>query len=193
MLAFCSTSSTVVPLRRISAITLINLLHNQRTQAERGLVEQQDLRAGHQAARNRDHLLLPSGEHPAKRVLEIAQLGKDFKHALGIGLKFGARAARAIGAAEDDVLADGQPRKHPPALGHVGDAKPEDRLGRVSRNCLAKQAHGAGPRFQQSGNDAQGRALAGAVGAEQGNDFTLVDVKRESVERRDFAVCGGYI
>ena len=47
-------------------------LHDDRGEAERGLVEQQQAGLGHQAARDRDHLLLAARKRPAERIGERA-------------------------------------------------------------------------------------------------------------------------
>ena len=71
--AFCSTSTTVTPRRLISAITSRELLDDPRREAERGLVEQQHARAGHQRAADREHLLLAAGEQAGALGPALAQ------------------------------------------------------------------------------------------------------------------------
>jgi hypothetical protein len=54
-------------------------------------------------------------------------------------------------------------------------------IGTVERNPSRCRAN-------QPADCAQGRRLAGAVRADQRNDFTLIDVQRDPRERRDPAV-----
>jgi hypothetical protein len=50
-----------------------HLLHQQRRQPHRRLVQQQHLRARHQPARDRQHLLLAAGERARRLVLALSQ------------------------------------------------------------------------------------------------------------------------
>ena len=75
--AFCSTSSTAVPCAVDLADHLADLADHLRRQPERGLVEQQQLRAGHQPAADREHLLLAAGQQPGALVAPVGQDGEQ--------------------------------------------------------------------------------------------------------------------
>src|SRR5918993_4874775 len=61
-------------------------------------------------------------------------------------------------------------------------------MGRFIADQLPVQTDGAGSWSEQAGDGLQSRRLAGAVRTDQGNDLTLVDVKRDAFERLDVAV-----
>src|SRR5207245_7411968 len=92
--------------------------------------------------------------------------------------------------AEPHVLADGQAREHPPPLGNVADPEPDDRLGREPVDRTALEGEGALRRMDESGDEPQGRRLAGAVGAEERHDLAGANLQRDTTERGDVAVGG---
>ena len=64
---------------------------------------------------------------------------------------------------------------------HMGDAEPHDVLGRPAGDALAVEADvAAGP--DHAAQRAQRGGLAGAVGAEQGDDAALVEREIEPVQ-----------
>src|SRR5258708_14643908 len=70
-----------------SSDNLKNLLDDERSKAERRLVEEKKLGLGHQPPSDRHHLLLATGELPTQHIREGFQLGKDSKHLLCVSLK----------------------------------------------------------------------------------------------------------
>ena len=72
----------------------------------------------------------------------------------------------------------------------MGDAEPHDRFRREPCDRAARETQRSGSRLRQAGDDAQGRALARAVRAQQGDDFAFLDAKRESAQGLHFAVGG---
>ena len=111
-------------------------LHDDRREAERGLVEQQQPGLRHQAARDRDHLLLAAGERPAELVGERPDIGKEVEHRVGLAADRGARGV-AVRGAEHDVLAHAEAGKDAPPFGHMGDAELYDRARPEARDRLA--------------------------------------------------------
>ena len=53
---------------------------------------------------------------------------------------------------------------------------------------FALEADTSGFRLEQSGDGVQRRGLAGAVGADQSDNFTLIDIKRYFFDRVDGAI-----
>src|SRR5437660_6432540 len=94
--------------------------YEQRSEAERGLVEHEQPRPGHQGPADGAHLLLAAGEGPGELG---APLGERRKEGVDVGqtslaLPPSARRMRA----EQEVLAHGQEGKESPPLGHLDDA-----------------------------------------------------------------------
>src|SRR4029079_5802639 len=79
-------------------------------------------------------------------------------------------------------------RENPAALGGLGDAQSGDLVRRHVGDIVAVEfdvaCAGAGP----AENRHHQRRLAGAVGADQGYDFTGVDVEIDALQRLDLAV-----
>src|SRR5205085_1015070 len=53
---------------------------------------------------------------------------------------------------------------------------------------LPAQVDGASARLEQTGDGVQHGRLAGAVGADEGNDLSLLDLKGDALQRLDVAV-----
>ena len=153
-------------LRRIK-----NLLHQQRRQAERGLVKQNEPRPAHQRAADRQHLLLAAGERAAALVAAVAQPRKQREHAFEVGVE-----AAAVGhsCADLQVLHHRHARKHAAALGRLRDAELGDLVGRQRGDLAAGETDAAlaGARTAEHRHH-QGR-FAGAVGADQRNDLAFI-------------------
>ena len=90
--------------------------------------------------------------------------------------------------AEGDVLGHGHVREQRVALEHqAGVALPRRQRGDVA---LA-EPHAAGGRLDEAGDDAQGRGLAAAGGAEQHQELAVGDVERNVVDGLEVAVALG--
>ena len=83
MCAFCSTSRMVTPSRVDLVDGAEDLLHEQRGQAEGGLVEQQQPRPGHQRAGDGQHLLLAARERAGRLLPRSFRRGKSSNIAPG--------------------------------------------------------------------------------------------------------------
>ena len=191
MCAFCSTSSTVVPRGADVGDDAEHLLHDQRREPERGLVEQQQARPRHQPARHGHHLQLPAGEGPAERVDQAAQIGEMRQHLLELRVRATAR--------------DRRPRLEAPSRMFSRTVRP-GKMRRPSGTCEMPArtiAPGFWPRIglpskrdaardvrEQAGDGAQRRRLAGAVGAEQGDDLALLHRDVEPVQHLAGIVAG---
>ena len=95
--------------------------------------------------------------------------------------------------AGDQVFLDRQILEDPPALEYLGDAALDDIVRRQPVDPLPVEfdralgdlaALGA----QQAGYRLQGRRLAGAVGAEEGGDASLLGTQRHAFQHQDHAV-----
>ena len=157
-------------------------------QAHGRLVEQEDVWTGHQRAPHGQHLLLAAGKRAGQLRAPLAQAGKEREDALQVLCDGGLVVARE--GAHFEVFHDGQHGKHVPAFGHQHDAFFDDAVRREGTQVFAAQAHGAVARLEQAADRLQGRALAGAVRADERDDLALVDVERHALERVNVAVVG---
>jgi hypothetical protein len=109
-------------------------LDQNRREAERGLVEDEEFWFCHQAAADRKHLLLASRERTGALGLALGEARKDCKHAVAIGTAMG--RATPI-AAEIQVVAHRQVGKNSPTLGHVNESAGDDDGGTLSFDRIA--------------------------------------------------------
>ena len=119
---------------------LEHLLHHDRRQTRRRLVEQQQFRIRHQRAADRAHLLLAARHGAGHLAAPLLHARKQVEHEfqpLGI---FGARA-RHVGA-HLQIVVDGEPRKQPAVLRHMGDAETRrcDAPASPARRCLPSRS-----------------------------------------------------
>ena len=127
---FCSTSRIESPSACSRPMRANNSSTSERREAQRGLVEDQQLRTAHQPAADRDHLLLaaahrarPSGPARSREPRE--------------GLRRGVQRIGAVGAAaeigpEQQVVPHRQVRENLAAFGHVDEAGADDGGGSPS-------------------------------------------------------------
>ena len=90
---------------------------------------------------------------------------------------------------EPEVFVDRKLRERPAALGHVCDPDAGDRLGPPGKPLAREDELAA--RFHRRRDRAQRRRLAGAVGAEDGDDLALVDGEVDSAQRLQRPVARG--
>src|SRR5882724_650757 len=148
-------------------------------EAEERLVDHEQPRPRHEAARDGDHLLLAAGQ----RVRRLAGARGDDREELGDALVFGlaGAAGRRVIAAEPDVLAHAEVREEAPPLEHVGDAAADDAVSGQTRDGLALEGDGA--RAQQARDAVHQGGLAAAVGAEEGDHLAALDGQARPPER----------
>src|SRR5262249_14994906 len=161
---------------------LEDLPDEHRRQPERGLVQQDELRARHHRAAERKHLLLAAGERPGLLCLALLEPREVLEDALRVFLD----AAPAGVCAQAQVLPDRQLAERSAPLRHVRDADTRGRVGAPRQlaaleDHVAVATHGARHRPER-------RGLAGAVRAEHRDDLPLADVERDSVESLHRAV-----
>src|SRR5262249_61201942 len=89
-------------------------------------------------------------------------------------------------AADEQVLLDAQAGKDVRLLGHEAESAADDRVGRLSTDPAAIEAHVAASQWQQPGDGLQEGGLAGAVRADDRDDLTGLD--RESHTPKDLVI-----
>ena len=102
-------------------------LDYQRREAERRLVEQDELRARHQRPGDREHLLLAAAHAAGLLVAPLLQPGEGRVPTVDVGRDL---AVAAQVRADAQVLVDGEVDDRAAALRDVRDARPRDLLGR---------------------------------------------------------------
>ena len=160
--------------------------HQQRRQPQRGLVEQEQARPGHEGPADGQHLLLAAGEGAGQLLAALVQ-DREEPRDEPAGLLQPARVAPREGA-QVEVLPHRQGAEDAPPLGHLGDAEPHQlvRLDGVDRLPLEVDLAAAGA--QQAADGLEGGRLAGAVGAQDGDDLALADLEVDAVQRLHVAV-----
>src|SRR6185503_15631994 len=96
----------------------------------------------HQAAADRQHLLLAARQRTGALRASLGQTREDREYASAVLLA--ALAAAAVGA-EIEVFADRHVREDTPALGHVDQALPDDRGRTRALDRSVSEADGALP------------------------------------------------
>src|SRR5215475_7412031 len=146
-----------------------------RRQALGRLVEDQELRIGHQRTADCQHLLLATRQFVAHVTAPFSQGRKKIVDAI----KRPARRAEACGAGSDEVFLDGEGGKYLTSFRH----EPEPRLcntkRRQSDERQSVESGGAAFRRQQAHERENRRCLAHAVAADQAYDLAGSDRKAD--------------
>ena len=87
-----------------------------------------------------------------------------------------------------EIFGDRERRKHLAAFRHLADAEIADFVARPAGDIEPAEIDVAARRFVHAGDGADERGLAGAVGADDGDDGALLDLERNAVERLGVAV-----
>src|SRR5207249_3912974 len=163
-----------------------DLLEDERRQAERGLVEEDQPRLEQERARHLEHLLLSPREVPGPFLARLAQGRKRRVGALDLGGQLG-RARPGVGA-EQKVFLHGHERKDVSSLWHIRHA-PAEQLGRRAvGDILAGQEHPAGERGQEPEHRLEHGRLPGTVGPDDRDDLTGLHPQRHALEDLDLVV-----
>ena len=91
-------------------------------------------------------------------------------------------------AGQPQVLAHGQRREHALAAGHLDDAAGGDLVRRGVGDVAPVEDDRAAVGLDQPGDGLEQRRLAGAVGAEQGDDLALADLEVDAEQHLHVAV-----
>ena len=148
-----------------------DLLDQDRRQPQRRLVEQHQLGPGHQRPPDRQHLLLAARQEACLRALALAQDREVGIDDVEVALDVGAVAA-GVGA-HHQVALDRHEREDLAPLRHMGDALPRHPVGLAADDAAAAERDRALLRLHGPAHRFQHRGLAGAVGAQDGDDLAL--------------------
>ena len=172
------------PLGGQGADQLVELVDDQRRQAHRQLVEQQDLGPGDQGPRDGQHLLLAPGEGAGHLLAPLLQTGEG-----GEGLLLDVSHADPAPVGPDaQVLAHGQVREDPTALGNGAHTPFDQLLTRALAHRRVPDQHLAGARSHPAADDLQQGRLSGSVGPEQGEHASRRHHQVDAVENLDPSV-----
>ena len=108
-----------------------DLRDEERREALRRLVDEQDPVVVEQRPCDRDHLLLAARERARPLCCPLAKLGEEVVDEVVAG--------RAVPNREAQVLLDGEPGEDVAVLGHVADAAAHDPVGRQLADLLAAE------------------------------------------------------
>src|SRR5919109_3560193 len=154
-----------------------------RREAERRLVEEQELRPGHERPRDRELLLLAAGERGRRQPQALAQDGEELEQPLAAAVVAAVPPGR--GRADPQVLGHREPGEDPPALGREADAAADDLLGRQVADLAPVELDRAAARAVEPDDRHERRRLSGAVRSDQGDDLALADAKVDVPHRDD--------
>src|SRR2546427_4507311 len=167
---------------------LENLFHHFRRQAQRGFIEEKQLRLSHQRPRDGHHLLLATGERTGKLLAALFESRKKIEllvHRL-LEVRPGSPDVRAQG----EIFFHTHMGKKLATLGDVADPAFHDLVWRNFRDILTEKAHGAALGSHQAGDDPEGRCLTGAIRSDQGHDLAGVNLQGDIKQRLKIAVGG---
>jgi len=153
-------------------------------------MDEQQARPAHQRPPHRQHLLLPAREGARRLAQPLAQAREGPEDPLQVGLDAGPVAPLPGGEAQ--VLMHREVAEDPAPLGDVGDAEPDDAVGRDAPEVLALEAD-APPEGRQARDRPEHRGLAGPVRADQGDDLARPHREGHAVERADAVVAQGEV
>ena len=177
-----------MPRSRISVEHREQLVDHDRREADRGLVDQHQLRLEQQRARDLQHLLLAAGER-GRLLIRLAAQHREARHR---GLHAAARSkpAGAITAPSSRLWRTESSGKDVAALRHVGDAAREQVARRQVGDLGALEQDAAGARRQHAEHGLEHGRLAGAVRADHRGDGAARNRTRRAMQDRHLAVAG---
>ena len=152
------------------------LPHHHRGEAERQFVDEQHFGPGDECHAEGHHLLLAARQVGRRCVEPIAEDGEQLEH-------LGSRLGHAVGIAptgptgEVEILRHREAAEHTLATGHLAHAQRGDLVGRRVGDVATVEHHGATVGLDHPADRLQQRALAGTVGAEQGDDLAFLHVE----------------
>ena len=173
----CSTISTVTPVSRTLRTSSTPVLRLDRRQPGQHFVEQQQFRLGRQRARDLEPALFGRDQIAGQHVGARAEAAK-FQHLVRLAAGI-AHHGGADQRADDDVVDDRHGLEALDDLEGAADAALAA-LGRRQRgDVLAVEDDRALGRRQHAGDQVEQRRLAGAVRADQADDFAAPDRDRD--------------
>src|SRR5438445_148074 len=155
-------------------------------ESRRRLVEEEQTRLHHQGHRHREHLSLAARERSGPGAPALGEHGEEVDDGPGPLV----RCSGSRPGADREVLRDAERREHVRLLGHVAEAARDDAPGAGARDVGAAQRDAAGARANEPGQRLQQRRLPGAVRPDDGDQLTVVDAKRETMQDVAVAIAG---
>src|SRR5581483_3959939 len=160
----------------------------ERREAERGLIQEQELRTGHQGAAEGQHLLLAARQR-AGGLAPPALEHWEAAHRLGKAPLYFASLGNQIGRGEQ-VLLHAQLRENAPPFRAMHQTEGGDAVRREARDGAPVELDRALARPQESADRAQRGALAGAVRADHRHDLAALHLERHAAQRERVVVAG---
>src|SRR2546425_12922200 len=161
-----------------------DLLDDHRREAFRGLVQEQQARAGSEDAPDREHLLLAAGQLGALGPEALAQVGEQVED------RPAAEPARADLGRQHEIFLDAEAREDPALLGAERDAEPRDEVRGETDQLGGAEADRAPAPLDDPHHGLERGRLAGAVPAEQRHDLARAHLEIHPVEDVRLAVPG---
>ena len=169
---------------------LKHLFDHDGREAQRGFVEQQHLRAGHEAAAQGQHLLLPAGHLAGQVAALLLQDGEEFHDRVQAAFLF--HPVVEVQATHFQVLLDGEVGEDPPALGHEGDSLLHHLMGGRHQRVLPPVDAAAAHRGE-SHDGLQNGGLPGPVGAHYRHHLALPHPHRNLFQSGHGSVVHGHV
>ena len=184
MRAFCSTSSTVIPL----PVNLLNdpedLLHQKRRKTHGRFVHQDHLRLCHERPTNGQHLLLAAGECACQLP---PPLRKARKALVNRRERIGHAGLVCVGA-HFQILGHAHLRENMPAFRHVRQLQGDNFAGRGVKQVVTVKNDASGGRLLKPRDGAERRRLARAVRTDQRDNLAVSNLQGNAAQRLHRAV-----
>src|SRR5205085_818207 len=156
-----------------------------RREPERRLVEEQELRARHERAGDRELLLLAAGERGGRQPQALAEDREELEQPLAA---VAVRGTPGGGRADPQVLGDCEAGEEPPPLGREADAALHDPLRWEVADLLAGERDPPRVRPVEADDREERRRLPGAVRPEERDDLAFADLQVDVPDGDDRAV-----
>ncbi len=157
-----------------------------RVEAERGLVEHEELRIAHERAADGEHLLFAAGERAGALLEPFLQARENAEDVLTV-LRVERRVVLQV-RAHREIFVHGQVGENHAALGHMAESAGDDPVRGQGGDVLAEKLDPAAFRAKQSGDGLKRGGLARAVAADERDDLALIDLDRDALDRLDLSV-----
>src|SRR2546421_8503911 len=163
------------------------LLAHQRREPLGRLVEDEEVRIGHERAADGEHLLLAARESAAEVVHALGEPGEEIQH-LGKRPRVARRAA--VFRECDQVLPHAQVGEDLASFRDERDAAARDAVGALPLDALAAETDDSASRRSEAQDRAHRRCLSHAVAPEQGRYFARADREVDAEQHLARAVRG---
>src|SRR2546422_7724390 len=164
-----------------------DLLAHQRREPLGRLVEDEEVRIGHERPSYGEHLLLAAREPAAEVVHALREPGEEREH---LGERPRVARCAAVFGERDQVLPHAQIGEDLASLGDQRDAAARDAVGALPLDALAAEADGSAPRRGEAHDRAHRRRFSHAIASEQRRHFAFTDREVEAEEHLARAVRG---